>query len=221
MYHSLENDDHQNEYLIKCCVIGETLTGKTSLIQSLIGDDKNKVEKTIGVDFVHHVIKSSNPCTIFRLQIWDCAGSFEFENVIESYLKNTAIYFIVFDQSRLETLQACIKWLEKIRNQTCIRILVGNKSDVGHDDFTPLITRMKHDYNIDFFESISAKTDSNITETFIRAVQLLSTTIVHQCQTGPTEVQYQYYPPGVRHQCPIGLPRVQCQTNKFPCCRWV
>ena len=111
------------DFLFKVSLIGDSGTGKTSMITRFIDNVfKSETSTTIGVDFKIVSFNLGNE-TYAKMQIWDTCGSERFKSL-------TAI--LVFDLTRLSTFQNIDNWIKIINENTKPKflILIGNKSDL-------------------------------------------------------------------------------------------
>jgi len=77
---------------IKTVFIGESNTGKTSMVYRLMKNEfSNYSESTIGASFV--TVKYDD----ITYQIWDTAGQERYNSLIPMYCKNAELIFFVFD----------------------------------------------------------------------------------------------------------------------------
>lgn len=130
--------NQNKELLYKILVVGDVSTGKTSIIKRYVhGIFTNSYKSTIGVDFALKVIKW-NDDTIIRLQLWDIAGQERFGNMTRVYYKGAVAAFIVFDVTRLQTLEGVKKWKTDIDSKLTMAndidpvpvVLLANKIDL-------------------------------------------------------------------------------------------
>lgn len=123
-----------NVYLFKIILIGDSSTGKTSLIQRFVNNTfEEKHLNTIGVDFFMKTCNIEN--YQIKLQIWDTAGTEKYKSISSSYYRGSHAAFILFDLTSRQTFDDVNKWLEAFR-KTCNPqnknnvILIGNKNDL-------------------------------------------------------------------------------------------
>ncbi|CDQ59618.1 unnamed protein product [Oncorhynchus mykiss] len=96
------------ECLFKVLVIGERGVGKTSFITRYVNMPfKEEYKASIGVDFALKTIEWDNK-TVVRLQLWDIAGkpNIGLRNMSRVYYKEAMGAFVVFDTTKMETLEA-------------------------------------------------------------------------------------------------------------------
>ena len=120
------------EFLFKVSLIGDSGTGKTSIITRFIDNVfKSETSTTIGVDFKIVSFNLGNE-TYAKMQIWDTCGSERFKSLTASFLKTCSAFILVFDLTRLSTFQNIDNWIKIINENTKPKflILIGNKSDL-------------------------------------------------------------------------------------------
>ena len=128
-----------NKYIFKIIIIGNTGSGKSSLLLRYTRDIfNNYYEPTIGVDFGTKQIDIpyNNQHIPIKLQIWDTAGQERFSTITKSYYRNTCGVVIVFDLTNKESFNSIPKWINNIEDNcdsTVQKILIGNKSDLKGD----------------------------------------------------------------------------------------
>lgn len=116
----------------KIIIIGDSCTGKSSLLLKLVDDtfiDKHKV--TIGVDFKAKYVLAGN--IIVKLKIWDTAGQERFRSIIRTYYNGTNGIVLVFDLTNKESFDNLHEWINEIYEthiNTSKIILIGNKCDL-------------------------------------------------------------------------------------------
>jgi small GTP-binding protein len=153
------------DYIFKVALIGDSATGKTSILLRFIDDYFTEDTKsTIGVDF-KIVSLLLQPKVYAKMQIWDTCGSERFKSLTSSFIKTCSAFILVFDLTRTSTFQNIEHWIRTIKENTSPKflILIGNKSDLVEQralnkDFI-LEYCQKHFFN---YLEISAKNNSNI-----------------------------------------------------------
>ena len=154
------------EFLFKVSLIGDSGTGKTSIITRFIDNIfKEETTTTIGVDF-KIVSFDLGKETFAKMQIWDTCGSERFKSLTANFLKTCSAFILVFDLTRLSTFQNIDNWIKTIYENTKPRflILIGNKSDLINErkvdkdvilkyceknNFNYIETSVKNNFNIE------------------------------------------------------------------------
>lgn len=156
-------------YLFKVSLIGDSSTGKTSILLRFIDDYfAEDTKSTIGVDF-KLVSLELEPKIYAKMQIWDTCGSERFKSLTSSFIKTCAAFILVFDLTRRITFQNIDHWIQIIKENTSPKflILIGNKSDLKEerniDKDIILNYCEKNSFN---YMEISAKNNLNIEKLF-------------------------------------------------------
>jgi Ras-related protein Rab-1A len=157
------------DYLFKVSLIGDSATGKTSIMLRFIDDFFTEDTKsTIGVDFKLVSLELANNIYA-KMQIWDTCGSERFKSLTSSFIKTCSAFILVFDLTRVSTFKSIDNWIKIIKENTSPKflILIGNKSDLVENRAIEkdiiLDYCQKHLFN--YFE-ISAKNNLNIEKMF-------------------------------------------------------
>jgi small GTP-binding protein len=156
-------------YLFKVSLIGDSSTGKTSILLRFIDNCFTEDTKsTIGVDF-KIVSLELEPKIYAKMQIWDTCGSERFKSLTSSFIKTCSAFILVFDLTRPSTFSNIENWIKTIKENTSPKffILVGNKCDLEEkralDKEVILDYSVKHLFN---YLEISAKNNYNIERMF-------------------------------------------------------
>jgi small GTP-binding protein len=156
-------------YLFKICLVGNSGTGKTTFIESLV---KNfyyeSKEKTVGIDFFTYIIDD------VKFQVWDTSGNIMFLGIVRSYFNDASGILLFFsDKKSFDNIEY---WIEEIRkiNKKCKIILIQSLSDYNLDYIDDDEIRQKCDkYSIDKFIKINSKYMKNIENVLPELVKLL------------------------------------------------
>ncbi|EAL52083.1 Rab family GTPase [Entamoeba histolytica HM-1:IMSS-B] len=80
----------------KISIIGDVGVGKTAIVHQFTTYKFEEIyEPTIGANYSSKVVYDNNK--YIRLQIWDCAGKEMYKSLVDSYLENSDIVILVFD----------------------------------------------------------------------------------------------------------------------------
>lgn len=131
------NDEKHLGIPIKVCLVGDTGTGKSSIIYridhtDLIGSEKHS---TIGASFKSLKMRINNKLINFHM--WDTAGQERFNSLVPLYFRGTDIFMIVFDLNNPKSWENIEKvWMPMIQKylyqESAIVLLVGNKMELEH-----------------------------------------------------------------------------------------
>ncbi|CAK66608.1 unnamed protein product (macronuclear) [Paramecium tetraurelia] len=127
------NQEQSADYIFKFILIGNSSTGKTSILQYFIKQNCTikKVQQTVGIEFQSKffVYKNKN----IKLQIWDTAGQERFRSIARTYFKNTIGAILVYDVTSQDSYEALDDWIKDARENgksDLDIIVVGNKIDL-------------------------------------------------------------------------------------------
>lgn len=162
-----------NEWLCKVVIIGDSNTGKTSLliryVDNTYGEDH---ASTIGLDFRKKIVELEDG-NIVNIQIWDTAGQDRFRSIATNYYRASNGFIVVFDITDPESFRRIDYWMneisKRIENNSTTIILVGNKSDLEDERQVSRseIERRADELKVEFIET-SAKSGENVDELFER-----------------------------------------------------
>ena len=148
----------------KIVTIGDMGVGKTSLINSISGDEFNPdVLSTIGASYVQCSFLVED--TTVTLNIWDTAGQERFQSLIPLYMRNADACIYVIDVKRtnnIEMLDSLYTSVTGGPDQPRYNILCVNKMDLVDDSFsTKEFEDWAKEKKMDFLTT-SAKTGLNV-----------------------------------------------------------
>jgi small GTP-binding protein len=166
---------------VKIVVSGDGGVGKTSFLNRLIYNhfDEEK-ELTRGVDFYSKIIQVNG--TEYNFILWDFGGQKRFSEIVNNFVDGSLAAFILFDLSRLSTIDSVLNWINKLKELGNIPILLlGNKFDLMDRENIKLIDDyIEHiaEQNENIFEyiKISSKTSYNINQAFFMLINKISQT---------------------------------------------
>jgi GTP-binding nuclear protein Ran len=110
----------------KVCLIGESQSGKTSLLRSLMGESswlEDDYSPTVGANVQRFKLNETE-----EVEIWDCAGDERFKGLDEGYYLQSQQCLIVTTPTSLFTLPWWIKKIRSVEKDIPILIIV-NKCD--------------------------------------------------------------------------------------------
>ena len=118
---------------IKVILVGEMGTGKTSLINTVMGlTFKEGVEMTTSsASFVTKVFKIDGKS--YAINLWDTIGQEKFRSLTRIFIKDSKIVVFVYDITRKKTFDELNYWFNTIHDvlgDTAILGIVGNKQDL-------------------------------------------------------------------------------------------
>ncbi|OLS28827.1 MAG: GTPase KRas precursor [Candidatus Heimdallarchaeota archaeon LC_2] len=172
------SDNDQDEIQIKCVVIGDPGSGKTSLRREFIGEsfDTNYLQ-TIGSDFSYQLVTINNKK--IGLALWDLAGQPQFQSVHSLFYRGAAAIIVVYDITNPTSFHNIINWLNDFVNQTQINdlpvLIIGNKTDLIDSATDVISLDMQNKLIVEFMQNkkfkfqyssiqTSAKTGMNVSK---------------------------------------------------------
>ncbi|XP_023349023.1 ras-related protein Rab-32 [Eurytemora carolleeae] len=121
----------------KILVLGDSGTGKTSIVRRIIRDEFSLVHSaTVGVDFSVKVLNIAQGLEI-RLQLWDLAGQDRFNHLSRLYYKQASGVLLVCDETKPDSLDSIVKWKGELDARLQYKIpavLLVNKTDLIDDE---------------------------------------------------------------------------------------
>ena len=166
------------QYIFKVILIGDSSTGKTSLINRFV--NKTFDEKylcTIGVDFFMKTLELASQT--IKLQIWDTAGMEKYKAISSSYYRGSHAAFVVFDLTSRTSFESVTRWIEsyyKSNNPQFQKnvVLIGNKVDLEEQrEITTAEAENFAKLNKMVYWETSAKDGKNVEEVFTYIGQIL------------------------------------------------
>lgn len=157
------------KFILKLLTAGEGGVGKTTLLHRYVeGKFSQSTKMTIGVEFfLKEVEIDSQQCT---LQLWDFGGQERFRFLLESYVLGAKGALLMFDLTRIQTLENLEQWVKIVRkgDPNLPILFVGTKLDLKED------IMVDDDYALSFLEElnlfdyikISSKTGHNVQAAF-------------------------------------------------------
>jgi len=167
------------KFILKILTAGEGGVGKTTLLHRYVeGKFSAETKMTIGVEFfLKETMVDSNQCT---LQLWDFGGQERFRFLLESYVLGAKGALLMFDLTRLMSLENLQQWINIVRkgDPNLPVLFVGTKLDLGEeiqvdDDYA---TTFLNEFNLIDFIKISSKTGENVGKVF----EMLTRTILER-----------------------------------------
>ena len=133
-----ENEKNEEEYeyekkpIVKVILLGNTDTGKTSLINAYEGKQFTETLSTFGSQFIKKEFKFEDKTYI--VQVWDTAGQEQFRSVNKIYIKGSHVVLYVYDVTNRKSFEDIggfwVDYVDKILGQTITKGLIGNKIDL-------------------------------------------------------------------------------------------
>jgi small GTP-binding protein len=172
----LLNNKLNYQYLFKLALIGDSGSGKTSILLRFTDNTYNdNTQFTIGVDF--KIVSMNIDDNLVKLQIWDTCGSERFKSLTTSFIKSCSAFILVFDITRMKTFKNLEFWMKVVKDSAKegdFLCLIGNKSDLQNKRQVPLEDCVEFAKNngLKYMET-SAKNNVNIIEAFTFVAEML------------------------------------------------
>jgi small GTP-binding protein len=157
------------KFILKILTAGEGGVGKTTLLHRYVeGKFSAETRMTIGVEFfLKEMEVDSKHCT---LQLWDFGGQERFRFLLESYVLGAKGALLMFDLTRISSLENLEQWLSIVRkgDPNLPVLFLGTKLDLDDeimvdDDYA---RSFLNEYNLIDFLKISSKTGENVGRAF-------------------------------------------------------
>ena len=183
---SLQPRERIQRHLLKFILLGDSSTGKTSLLHQYVDRYFVRAHKaTIGTDFLSKDLvldtelgavtpgsSGDNPMTVpVTLQLWDTAGQERFHSLSNAFFRGADGCVLVCDVTNLESFHHLGQWMEEFVIQAGRRdvAVLANKCDV--EPSKKLVTQRMlltwcADNGITLLFETSALTNHNIDEAF-------------------------------------------------------
>ena len=121
---------------IKTILVGRTGTGKTNIINAIVGVKFDSSEmSTSTAAFVDKTIKVSGKD--YHLAIWDTAGQEKFRSLTKIFIKDAKIVIFVYSITDKESFKEIDFWLDNVKNilgDKPVLGLAGNKKDLFQEE---------------------------------------------------------------------------------------
>ncbi|EAY18958.1 small GTP-binding protein, putative [Trichomonas vaginalis G3] len=184
-------------------VIGDTLVGKTCLLNRLVfGIFNENQASTIGA--THQIITKEIDGRILQVQIWDTAGQEKFKSLGPIYFRNSSGAIAVYDETNAKSFENLSEWIKSFRDvagPNTVIAVAANKSDCT-DQKQVAFGKAKQwaDQNKYLIRETSAKEGEGISDLFME----LATTILRQQTTlngGNSGAQIQVFASEKENKC--------------------
>jgi small GTP-binding protein len=151
--------------VLKTIIAGDAGVGKTTLLHRYVeGRFIADTKLTIGVEF--HLKELKIDGQEILEQIWDLGGQERFHFLLKSYAKGARGALLLFDLTRIQTLDRIKRWVDICRdeNPDLPILFIGSKSDLVesiniNDEYA---LDVKKQYNLFDYIKVSSKTGENV-----------------------------------------------------------
>ena len=137
---SKNENDKDSKLECKVVLLGETMTGKTSLISRLVDNTFNYNEPTtfVASNYTKEIEYPEFNNITLKLQIWDTAGQEKFRSINKIFYKEAAVAILVYDitnERSFERLKSY--WYQEVKQKgekNVVFAVAGNKCDLFSDE---------------------------------------------------------------------------------------
>ena len=170
----------KKQLLLSILAIGNSIVGKTALIQRFVTKEFVPAITTLGAEchIVNKKVKNNDEEVEVKIKIWDSPGQERFQSLVLSALKNTQGIFLVFDISSKLSFDDLQCWISRVAEaqdpKTFPFIIIANKIDLELEG-KRVVTKEKAQafadkYGLPLFET-SAKSGQGVEEAFQTLIQ--------------------------------------------------
>ena len=194
--------------MIKLLVIGDSFSGKTSLLNRFVNNHFEKTYvATVACDFQLKIIKIDN--IEIRIQLWDLAGQdSRTQSINKLFCRGAKGAIVMADITNSDSLSNTIVWKDQISEQTELpggenipMVLVSNKVDLLEEMDEAKLDKTMHQAYLDNFAEengfigafrTSAKTGKNVSQVFAAMVkEILKADLGAQPEEDDDSIPYQ------------------------------
>jgi len=157
------------KFILKLLTSGEGGVGKTTLLHRYVeGKFSQSTKMTIGVEFfLKEVQIDGQDCT---LQLWDFGGQERFRFLLESYVLGAKGALLMFDLTRIQTLENLEQWVNIVRkgDPNLPILFLGTKLDLKDEIMVDdeYAKSFMEELNLFDYLKISSKTGENVQASF-------------------------------------------------------
>ena len=175
--------EKKDSIIFKIITLGNSGVGKTSILRRFIYDNYTEdTMATIGISMSYKDITLSNGKEI-KLKLIDTAGQEKYMALAKTYYKNADGVFFIFGFDDKNSVESIKMWVNEFNennktsgNYVIPRYLIGNKSDIDinqRDVKEDFIEKFRKEFNIDHYETTSAKDNININKIFLEISEMI------------------------------------------------
>ena len=162
-------DEKIKRKVIRLSIIGDSKTGKTSIINRYLGQEFSiDMISNIGID-KQEVIRKMKDGNEMKIIIWDTAGQERFHSISSGTIKNSQGIIVCFALNDRSSYDNVLTWLQDVReiSSKIPIVLFGNKCDLIEErKVTNEEAKEFADNNEIIYFETSAKDNINIKEGF-------------------------------------------------------
>ena len=161
----------------KVLVIGDSNTGKTSLVNRAVNNTFEPVYKaTVACEFGTKILEINGES--IQLQLWDLAGQDRLTSSMSKiYARDAVGAIIVCDLTDKNSMEMTAEWKKKL-GEHCAGIpmwLCGNKSDLNGQVSAEELEQFREQHEFFGCSSTSAKTGDNVEDMLLKFARIIVT----------------------------------------------
>lgn len=153
--------ERKNPKVKKTVIVGDTATGKSSLMQRLSKESfDEEYQTTMGAEYQHIITDDDK----YKFVQWATCGNERFKSTLSNFRGDLHIVVLVFDVANIESFNHLDQWVEEIKEhkpENIEYLLVGNKRDVSRRQVSETEAEIWALRNNMFYLDYSAKDDSS------------------------------------------------------------
>ncbi|MCE7736191.1 MAG: GTP-binding protein [Candidatus Heimdallarchaeota archaeon] len=175
---------NSDDYTI--ALIGEPGTGKTSIMNSLMGLPFGKTQTTVGANFKTIPIFENHKG--FKLKVCDIAGQESYTQIRKNFMVQSNAAILVFDLTNRLSFSKVTDWIKEYCDASKSRkspmLIVGNKLDLSNHrmitlrDVQSLLKLIRDNPQVEGriigYAETSAKTGENVKSSFKNLTSIIS-----------------------------------------------
>lgn len=154
------------DFSFTLCVCGDSDTGKSSLLSSMVGDESTEAKTSNTMGMLYPITVEFDGISV-RLNIWDTSGEHDYEEMSATHFSTAQGVIYLYSVDNKKSLNHVISyWKDQIDKESLLpheAFLVGTKSDLSVKVDQKLITEVANGLKTtNFF--VSAYDQSGVTE---------------------------------------------------------
>ena len=157
-----------NAKSVKIVLVGDSYTGKTSLIQRLVNNEYVECSlSTVVSSCFNKTVKL--PEKTMKISIWDTAGQERFKSLASNFFRDAQGIVICYDVNQPQSLSTVPSWIEEKErkaNEDVCWMIVGCKSDMENQTDENELKQLIEKHNV-MHMTCSSKTGENVEEIFV------------------------------------------------------
>ncbi|KAL7717049.1 Small GTPase rabi [Entamoeba marina] len=157
----------------KVVIVGDSFTGKTSLLQRLITQQYHQSDLSTIVSSCHTATLPLTPNPL-QIDLWDTAGQERFRSLASNFFHGAHGVIVCYDVTSPKSFKHIGSWVEEIQNSAsdAVWMIVGCKSDCDAIVTNEEAQQLAKEYGVQCM-ACSAKRGENVVECFVELGKLM------------------------------------------------